>query len=235
MSSLARLRFQHQGPDSNVDTDLGTGEGDAKQEKDEEEAEMAERLLDMWVEHELRAAILESGMLNELSSPMATPRLAPSSAGETRSREWRNRGEASGQRPSSSGAAATPGCKTAKLATDPPDDKLLAKVLVTFLSKREPLSRIVEYYRSLNTTHWSEKGGKPSAPETMALEIWNRFLKDFGMLPAMLGLRAADIIHKRSFCSASARSHPLYAQFCLALANVSLFAFPAETVEVRKG
>lgn len=33
----------------------------------------------------------------------------------------------------------------------------------------------------------------------MSSETWNRFLKEFGMLPGLVGLRAADIIHKRSF------------------------------------
>lgn len=43
----------------------------------------------------------------------------------------------------------------------------------------------------------------PQDAETISLETWNRFLKEFGMLPALLGLRAAEIIYQRSFCHAS--------------------------------
>ena len=81
---------------------------------------------------------------------------------------------------------------SAKLAKEPPDDKLLAKVsdsrrpntpaplvvrmlrvsddlkhfwlraqvLVTFLNKRDPLTRILSHYRTLNAAYWSEKGEK---------------------------------------------------------------------------
>jgi hypothetical protein len=123
------------------------------------------------------------------------------------------------------------------------------QVLVTFLNKRDPLTRILSHYRALNAAYWSEKGEKapvrrgeqhvahasmleralsskrigdwacqpgcdgaitphhmtPQDAETISLETWNRFLKEFGMLPALLGLRAAEIIYKRSFCHASVR------------------------------
>ena len=57
MSSLARLRFQNQACSAAVENQAEDGDS----EEPELEREMVERELDMWVEHELKPAVLASG------------------------------------------------------------------------------------------------------------------------------------------------------------------------------
>jgi len=57
MASLARLRFQNQTSPAAIQNQAEDGDS----EEPEVEREIVERELDMWVEHELKPAVLASG------------------------------------------------------------------------------------------------------------------------------------------------------------------------------
>ena len=135
------------------------------------------------------------------------------------------------------------GSQTAALEAAEPSESELAKVLLTFLPKREPLMRVLDYYRNLHAKEQAERGGmqkgaaggdsgeKQKGSASLPLHLWKRFLSDFDVMPTLLGRRCAEMLYKRSFTKPELLAHPLYAKFALALAHTSLFVFRAKTVE----
>ena len=227
MMQLAHVRFQLAKEEAGVDKDDGGAEkieaGDGVQFNMGPETQ-----LELWVKHELRPSILASGLVSNLDDHS---REVPKVTSNTK-------------RPKSAcKKTGTPESRTAELAAHAPEDKLLARVLMTYLPKREPLMRIQQHYQALDSKQQSRQASKtaisaakvsnkiPSgARNSLSLNTWKTFLADFGLLPALLTRRAAEIIHERSFQHLSEKQHPPYAQFALALAHTCLFVFAADSV-----
>jgi hypothetical protein len=222
-----------------------------------------------WVQLQLRPAIISSGLLTSLgtretsgsSSGPKPPRAATApliltnpavtcSSSYLPSRPLGSEAEGQGKRgprvpggkkgDERRGSVSSADSKTAALAAAEASEGDLAKVLLAYLPKNEPLKRVLDYYRNLQAREQAERGRvqkgaagseKQAGDEFLSLDHWKRFLTDFDVLPSLLGRRCAEILYQRSFAQPAMQKHPLYAKFALALAHTSIFVFQAKTVE----
>jgi len=223
-----------------------------------------------WVQHQLKPAIISSGLLTRLgtreasgsssipkpphaitapltltdpaftfsSSYFPSRPLGSEAEGQPGKRVLRVPGGKMGDE--RRGSVSSTDSKTAALVAAAASEGDLAKVLLAYLPKREPLKRVLDYYRNLQAHEKAERGcikkeaagsEKQADDESLSLDLWKRFLTDFDVLPSLLGRRCAEILYQRSFAQPALQKHPLYAKFALALAHTSIFVFQAKTVE----